>query len=111
MSRYPDAGDIIIIDFDPQRGHEFKKKRPALVVSNSAFSRLTGMVFACPITSTIRNYPLRVRLDKRTKAHGEIACDQLRALDFLERGYTIVEEVPADILNDALEILDDIMGK
>ena len=48
MNRYPGAGDIIVIDFDPQRGHEFKKKRPALVVSNSAFSRLTGMVLACP---------------------------------------------------------------
>lgn len=111
MSRFPDAGDIIRIDFDPQRGHEFKKKRPALVVSNASFSRLTGMVFACPVTSTIRNYPLRVKLDERTETHGEIACDQLRALDFVERGYTKIEEAPPDILKEALEILDDIIGK
>ena len=110
MKVCPEAGDIIIISFDPQRGHEFKKKRPALVVSNSALSRLTGMVFACPITSTVRHFPLRVQLDERTKTHGEIACDQLRSLDFIERGYEKVEEVPHDILREALEILDDIIG-
>jgi len=110
MSQYPSAGDIIIIDFDPQRGHEFKKRRPALVVSNAVFSQRTGMVFACPVTSTIRHYPLRVQLDERTKTHGEIACDQMRSLDYRERGYEKVEEVPADILKKSLEILDDIIG-
>lgn len=81
MSYIPEAGDIIIIDFNPRRGHEMQKRRPALVVSNHAYSKITGMVMVCPITSTIRSYPLRVTLDARTATHGEIACDQLRSLD------------------------------
>ena len=43
MMPYPHARDIILLDFDPQSGHEIKKKRPALVLSNDAFNRLTGL--------------------------------------------------------------------
>ena len=32
MKSYPQVGDIIRIDFDPQSGKEIKKARPALVV-------------------------------------------------------------------------------
>jgi mRNA interferase MazF len=43
MSNYiPKKGDLIIITFDPQSGHEQKGRRPALVVSNSVFNQHTG---------------------------------------------------------------------
>ena len=33
MSEYiPEAGDIVWIDFDPQKGNEIQKRRPALVI-------------------------------------------------------------------------------
>jgi toxin-antitoxin system, toxin component, mazF family len=88
-----------------------QKKRPALVVSNRAFSRITGMVMVCPITSTIRNYPLRVALDARTVTHGEIACDRLRTLDYIARGCKKVEAAPKDILDAAIKILNIIVGE
>ena len=111
MSYIPEAGDIIIIDFNPQRGHEMQKRRPALVVSNHAYSKITGMVMVCPITSTIRSYPLRVTLDARTATHGEIACDQLRSLDYIARGCVKAETVPDDILAASIDILKTIIGK
>lgn len=52
MKRYPHARDIILLDFNPQSGHEIQKKRPALVLSNDAFNRMTGLAMVCPITST-----------------------------------------------------------
>ena len=110
MSYVPKAGDIVQIDFNPQRGHEFQKIRPALVVSNFAFNRLTGMIFACPITSTIRDYPLRVKLDGRTSTSGEIACDQMRSLDYVARGCKKVERAPEDILNQSISIINTIIG-
>ena len=58
MKPFPQAGDIIIINFNPQSGKEIQKKRPALVVSNDSFNRLTGLVMVCPITSTHRNIPI-----------------------------------------------------
>lgn len=29
----PDIGDVVWIDFDPQKGNEIQKRRPALVIS------------------------------------------------------------------------------
>jgi len=39
MPYIPEQGDIIILDFNPQAGHEQKANRPALVVSNKTFNR------------------------------------------------------------------------
>ncbi|MGD0660950.1 MAG: type II toxin-antitoxin system PemK/MazF family toxin [Syntrophorhabdales bacterium] len=34
----PKKGDFIAVTFDPQSGHEQKRRRPALVVSNTLFN-------------------------------------------------------------------------
>ena len=36
-----EQGDIVYLDFDPQAGHEQKGRRPALVVSNNLFNRVS----------------------------------------------------------------------
>ena len=68
--------------FNPQSGHEIQKKRPALVLSNDAFNRMTGLAMVCPITSTQQDFPLHVALDDRTSVHGDILCEQLKSLDY-----------------------------
>lgn len=111
MHDFPKAGDIITIDFDPQTGHEIKKHRPALVLSNDAFNRLTGLVMVCPITSTHRDFPLHIPLDDRTRTHGDILCEQLKSLDYSARHWRRVEPAPDDIFDAALDIVDAILGK
>jgi mRNA interferase MazF len=35
MVKYiPEQGDIVVLNFDPQSGHEQKGRRPAIIVSN-----------------------------------------------------------------------------
>lgn len=111
MSDFPKAGDIIVIDFDPQSGHEIKKHRPALVLSNDTFNRLTGLAMVCPITSTHRDFPLHVTLDDRTRTHGDILCEQLKSLDYQTRHWRFAETVPDDIFDAALDIVNAILGK
>ena len=53
----PDAGDLIWTDFDPAVGREQAGRRPALVVSPSAFALNTGFIVVCPITTRIRPFP------------------------------------------------------
>jgi mRNA interferase MazF len=38
MSYEPKQGDIILLEFDPQAGHEQKGKRPALIISNNTYN-------------------------------------------------------------------------
>jgi len=111
MRDFPKAGDIITIDLDPQSGHEIKKLCPALVLSNDAFNRLTGLVMVCPITSTHRDFPLHVTLDNRTRTHGDILCEQLKSLDYGARHWRFAETAPDDITGAALDILEAILGK
>lgn len=56
MPYIPEQGDIIYMDFDPQAGHEQKGRRPAVVVSNFTYNRITRMALVCPITNTKRNF-------------------------------------------------------
>lgn len=51
MNNYiPQKQDIIWIDFNPSKGKEIQKRRPALVISSDNYNKQTGFVAVCPIT-------------------------------------------------------------
>jgi mRNA interferase MazF len=106
VGRYvPQQGDIVMLDFNPQAGHEQKGRRPAFVASNSTFHRLTNLVVVCPITSTDRGFPLHVPLDNRTGTSGVIMCEQAKSLDLSARRAAYVENTPRDIAEEVVDIL------
>jgi mRNA interferase MazF len=41
------------VDFDPSRGGEIQKRRPALIVSNDAANRVQNRVQVVPLTSSV----------------------------------------------------------
>ena len=89
-----EQGDIVYLDFDPQSGHEQKGRRPALVISNNLFNRVSSLTMLCPI-----------RLDERTKTDGVILCDQARMLDLNSRHASFVERAPEDISAEAVDMV------
>lgn len=103
MPYRPQQGDIVMMDFAPQAGHEQAGRRPALVISNSAFHRYTAMAIVCPITNTLRDFPLHVPLDSRTSTTGNILCEQVKSLDYVARHAAYKEKCPDDILTAVLE--------
>lgn len=100
-----EQGDIIYLDFDPQAGHEQKGRRPALVVSNNLFNRVSNLTMVCPITHTDRGHPFHIRLDGRTKTTGVILCDQARMLDLNSRRASFEEKAPADVTAEAVDLI------
>lgn len=86
-------GTIIIVSFDPALGHEQKKTRPALVVSNNGFNSRCNMTWLCPI-SHANDYPLHVDLPQGLKTDGKVLCEQIKAMDLSSRQYKIIEVVP-----------------
>jgi mRNA interferase MazF len=105
MGYIPEQGDILLLEFDPQAGHEQKGRRPAFVVSNNTFNHFTKIVIVCPITNTNRGFPLHVLLDERTKTTGVIMCEQVKSLDISARNASFIEKAPADILDEVVDIL------
>ena len=105
MEYIPEHGDIILLDFDPQAGHEQKGKRPAFVVSSGTFNKFTKVAIVCPITSTNRSFPLHISLDDRTKTKGVIMCEQVKSLDILARNASFLEKAPKDILEEVIDVI------
>jgi len=58
-------GEIWLADFDPVRGHEQGRQRPALILSTNEFNNgPAGLVVVVPLTTKERaRIPLRVRVD------------------------------------------------
>lgn len=102
MAYTPKQGDVIMMNFSPQSGHEQAGRRPALIVSNDSFFKFTHMAVVCPITNTNNGFPLHVPLDNKTKTTGVIECEQCKSLDVLSRGATYHETLPSDILATVL---------
>lgn len=98
-------GDIIKLSFDPHSGHEQAGYRPAVVISNDFFNANTPLTIVCPITNTIRHFPLHIALDNRTETTGVVLCEQIKAVDLRRRQYVFVEKIPEDLLDEVIEIV------
>ena len=98
-------GDIIKVNFNPQRGHEQAGFRPAVVISNDVFNEKARLAIVCPITTANNHFPLHVPLDSRTSVNGNILCEHVKALDLEARPYTVVEKIPEDILAKVIDIV------
>lgn len=83
-SYVPDAGDIVMMDFDPQVGPEPAKRRPALVLTDQCYNRASGLAVVCPLTSKRKPYPfaLPITIDK---VEGAVLVDQLKSMDWIGR--------------------------
>lgn len=44
-------GEIWMVNFDPSKGHEFQKERPAIIVSSNKVIRYSNLITVLPITS------------------------------------------------------------
>jgi mRNA interferase ChpB len=107
-----ERGDIYLVSLDPTSGHEQQGTRPVLVVSASAFNRLTKTPVVLPITSGgnfARTAGFTVSLTGAgTNTTGVVRCDQPRALDLGSRNARKLESVPAEIVDEVLAKLTPI---
>jgi mRNA interferase MazF len=96
----PDRGDLVWLQFTPQRGHEQSGPRPALVLSPRAYNRKVGLALACPVTAQVKGYPFEVLLPEGLAARGAILCDQIKSLDWRARKARRLDRVPSVVMAD-----------
>lgn len=102
-------GDVVLVNFNPIRGHEQGNARPALVIN--AVPMPGGLSVVLPITSKPKTYPLVVHLDERTKTQGNILCFQIRTIDLNSRSARFLERVPEDILDRCVDYVKRLIEK
>jgi mRNA interferase MazF len=60
--KYPRRGEIYIVDFDPSRGHEIQKTRPAVIIQNDIGNRYSSVTIVAAITSKVSPTPYPVEV-------------------------------------------------
>lgn len=99
-------GDIYLVSLDPISGHEQQGTRPVLVISPTAFNRITKIPVVLPITNGgdfARTEGFAVSLvGAGTNTSGVIRCDQPRAIDIISRKGKKLETVPSTIVDEVL---------
>lgn len=100
----PGRGDIVWVNFNPQKGREQAGRRPAFVISPHIYNQRVGLALMCPITSHAKGYPFEVQIRTKT-INGVILADQLRTLDWKAREVFLIEEAKPAIITQVQQKL------
>jgi mRNA interferase MazF len=100
-------GEIWWVEFDPTRGSEIRKTRPAVVISANGLNRLRRTLVMVPLsTGPAPRPPIVVPVP--SAAAGSVAvCDQVRAVDKIRLLKRVGELVPGDLraVEDGLRLI------
>ncbi len=99
----PERGNIVWLTFTPQAGHEQAGRRPALVLSPSAYNGKVGLAIFCPITSQIKGYPFEVPVPQGLTVGGAILSDQVKSLDWRVRKAEFICKLPDSTLTAVMK--------
>lgn len=102
MAYVPARGDFVWLEFDPQAGHEQAGRRPALVVSHTAYNKKVGLAVFCPITSHVKGYPFEVQVPSGLPIAGVVLSDQVKSLDWRARRAKKIAAAPATVLDQVV---------
>jgi mRNA interferase MazF len=58
----PRRGEIWLVEFDPGRGHEIKKTRPAVIIQNDIGNRYSPVTIVAAVTSKLSPTPYPVEV-------------------------------------------------
>ncbi|MDC1205384.1 endoribonuclease MazF [Candidatus Pacebacteria bacterium] len=95
----PDTGDFVWVDFNPTKGREQAKVRPAIVISPKAYNQKTNLAIMCPVTSVQKGYPFEVEVVDR-KVSGVILSDHARSLDWKVRNVKFITKANPKIIQE-----------
>ena len=101
MIYIPSKGDIVWVEFNPQKGHEQKGHRPAVVISPYEYNSKTSLAIVVPITSKIKGYPFEVPI-RGEHIKGVALADQVKSLDFKARNFSFIEKADSVVLVEIL---------
>lgn len=107
----PKRGEVYLVDFEPARGVEIKKTRPALVIQNDVANRYSPITIIAAITSHFdaKLYPTEVLVKKSEgglTADSVVLLNQIRSIDKarLVKRFGTVKPETMEKVEDALRV-------
>ena len=72
------------------------------MLSEQSFNKIIGLALVAPITSRVRGHGFEVTINDATNINGVVLCQQLKTIDYKERGLQYVEKASSNVINEAL---------
>jgi mRNA interferase MazF len=110
MTYIPERGDLVWLTFNPQARHEQAGRRPAVVLSPTAYNAKVGLALFCPITSQVKGYPFEVALPEGLPIEGVILADQVKSLDWRAREAEEIVKLSGPIMQDVLSKINILLN-
>ena len=105
----PERNDIVLLDFEPTKGKEIGKYRPALILSSQIYNSNTGLVICCPISTSIRGGLTEVQINNLEKP-SVVAASLIQTLSWKERKIKFVIKAEKGLMEQVLLRLIPLIG-
>ncbi|ECD2061389.1 type II toxin-antitoxin system PemK/MazF family toxin [Salmonella enterica subsp. enterica serovar Mikawasima] len=105
----PKRGDICWIEFEPAKGKEIGKYRPALILSHETYNRLTGLVICCPISTSVRGAPTEVPVTN-LDSPSVVATTLIHTMDWKQRKTKLITQAEPGVYDDVLRRIIPLVG-
>jgi|SRR3990167_1705609 len=106
---FPDRNDIIWLDFEPTKGKEIGKYRPALVLSSKQYNHKTGLLICCPISTSIRGHLTEVPVHCLDKP-SVVAASLVHTVSWKERKAKFITTAEEGVMENVLFRLLPLIG-
>jgi len=105
----PDRNDIIWLDFEPTKGKEIGKYRPALVLSSKQYNKRTGLLICCPVSTSIRGATTEVSVENLGKP-SVVASSLIQTLSWKDRKAKFIAKAEIGVMDQVLVRLIPLIG-
>lgn len=110
MAQYtPDRNDIVWLDFEPTKGKEIGKYRPALVLSSRLYNQQTGLLICCPISTSVRGGHTEVPV-KNLEKDSVVAASLIQTLSWKNRKASFITEAEKGVMDQVLVRIIPLIG-
>lgn len=110
MAQYvPDRNDIIWLDFEPTKGKEIGKYRPALVLSSKQYNKQTGLLICCPISTSVRGTATEVTVGNLDKS-SVVASSLIQTLSWKDRKADFIAKAESGVMDQVLVRIIPLIG-
>lgn len=105
----PDRCDICWLDYEPKKGAEIGKYRPAFILSSKVYNKKTGLVICCPISTRITGHLSEVGIACLDEP-SVIVTTMVHTLSWRDRNVKHISKATSELLSQVLARLLPLLG-
>ena len=105
----PDRNEICWLDFEPTKGKEVGKYRPALILSSKSYNQKTGLLICSPISTSIRGAETEVKVNNLDQP-SVVAASIIQTLSWRDRKASLITKAENGVFDQVILRLIPLIG-